>query len=450
MSKTFRPWDVRQNFLLPPSLLDWLPEQHLARFVLEVVEELDLRPIYEPYEKELRGFPPYEPKMMVALLLYGYCMGVTSSRKIERKTQEDVAFRVLAANQSPDHSRISDFRRRHGVHFENLFVQVLKLCVKAGLVKLGHVALDGTKLKANASKHKAMSYERMQKEEQKLRQKVKELLAQAEAVDAEEDARYGKGKRGDELPEELRRAETRLERIRQAKQALEAEAKAAAEEDKREDDDDDAPPPAQDLPSHTVPHTPQGTPTPKAQRNFTDPDSRIMKAGSTFLQAYNAQAAVDCEHQVIVAQALTNQPPDAEHLPALVDRVADNLEGLPRNLSADAGYFSAQNVHWLESVDVEPYIATGRQKHGEEPPKVKGRPPAGLTPRQRMARKLATTRGRDVYRMRKAIVEPVFGQIKEARGIRALLRRGLKAAQQEWALICATHNLLKLFHAAVA
>jgi transposase len=227
MSKTFRPWDVRKDFLLPPSLLDWLPEHHLARFVLEVVEELDLRPIYEPYEKELRGYPPYEPKMMVALLLYAYCMGVTSSRKIERKTQEDMAFRVLAANQSPDHSRISDFRRRHGVHFENLFVQVLKLCVKAGLVKLGHVALDGTKLKANASKHKAMSYERMQKEGQKLREKVKELLAQAEAADAEEEARYGKGKRGDELPEELRRAETRLERIREARQVLEAEARAA-------------------------------------------------------------------------------------------------------------------------------------------------------------------------------------------------------------------------------
>jgi transposase len=449
MSKTFRPWEVRQGFLLPPSLLDWLPEHHLARFILDVVEELDLRPIYETYEKELRGYPPYEPKMMVALLLYAYCAGIISSRKIERKTQEDVAFRVLAANQSPDHSRISAFRRRHGVHFENLFVQVLKLCVKAGLVKLGHVALDGTKLKANASKHKAMSYERMQKEEERLREKVKALLAQAEAADAEEDARYGKGKRGDELPEELRRAETRLQRIREAKKALEAEAKAAVEEDKR-DDDDDGPPPAEDLPHHTVPHTAEGAPTPKAQRNFTDPDSRIMKAGATFVQGFNAQAAVDAEHQVIVAQALTNQPPDAEHLAPLVERMAENVEGLPRHLSADAGYFSAGTVRWVESLDIEPYIATGRQKHGEGPPQVKGRPPAGLTPRQRMARKLATKRGKEVYRMRKAIVEPVFGQIKEARGIRGLLRRGLKAAREEWALICATHNLLKLFHAVAA
>jgi len=450
MSKKYRPWNVQQDFLLPPSLLDWLPEHHLARFVLEVVEELDLGPLYESYEKQLRGYPPYEPKMMVALLLYAYCTGVTSSRKIERKTQEDVAFRVLAANQSPDHSRISEFRRRHGAHFESLFVQMLKLCARAGLVKLGHVALDGTKLKANASKHKAMSYERMKQEEGKLREQVRHLLAQAEAVDAEEDARHGKGKRGDELPEELRRTRERLQRIREARQALEAEAKAAAEADKGKDDDDDAPPPAQDLPGHTVPHTAEGKPTPKAQRNFTDADSRIMKKGASFEQAYNAQAAVDAAHQVIVAQALTNQPPDAEHLPALVDRVAAHLEEVPGKLSADAGYFSAKNVRWLESVGVEPYLATGRQKHGEAPPKVRGRPPAGLTPKERMVRKLATKRGKEVYRMRKAIVEPVFGQIKEARGIRALLRRGLKAAREEWALICATHNLLKLFRATAA
>ncbi|WIG95728.1 IS1182 family transposase [Myxococcus sp. SDU36] len=450
MSKKFRPWNVQQAFLLPPSLLDWLPEHHLARFVLEVVEELDLGPIYESYEKELRGYPPYEPKMMVALLLYAYCTGVTSSRKIERKTQEDVAFRVLAANQSPDHSRISEFRRRHGAHFESLFVQMLKLCARAGLVKLGHVALDGTKLKANASKHKAMSYERMQQEEAKLREQVRHLLAQAEAVDAEEDARHGKGKRGDELPEELRRAQSRLQRIQEARRALEAEAKAATEAGKRKDDDDDAPPSVQDLPSHTVPHTAEGKPTPKAQRNFTDADSRIMKKGASFEQAYNAQAAVDSAHQVIVAQALTNQPPDAEHLPALVDRVVAHLEEVPGKLSADAGYFSAKNVRWLESVGVEPYLATGRQKHGEAPPKVRGRPPSGLTPKERMARKLATKRGKEVYRMRKAIVEPVFGQIKEARGIRALLRRGLKAAREEWALICATHNLLKLFRMTAA
>jgi hypothetical protein len=323
-------------------------------------------------------------------------------------------------------------------------VQVLKLCKKAGLVKLGHVALDGTKMKANASKHKAMSYERMQKEEAHLKEKVKTLLAQAESEDAQEDARYGKGRRGDELPEELRRSASRLLRIRAAKEALETEAKEAS---KRDDDDDESPP--TDLPSHQVPHTKEGVPTPKAQRNFTDAESRIMKQGNTYLQGFNAQAAVDADSQVIVAQALTNQPPDVEHLPALVDRIAEHLEELPRKLSADAGYFSEENVRWTESVGVEPFIATGRGKHGEKPPSVRGRPPLGLTPKERMARKLATHKGKEVYRMRKAIVEPVFGQIKEARGIRALLRRGIEAAPQEWALICATHNLLKL-HAGAA
>jgi transposase len=443
MTKTFRPWNVNQQLVLPPSLLDWVPEDHLARFVLEVIEELDLKPIYAVYEQELRGYPPYEPKMMVALLLYAYATGVTSSRKIERKTQEDVAFRVIAANQSPDHSRIADFRKRHGTHFESLFVQVLKLCQKAGLIKLGHVALDGTKLKANASKHKAMSYERMQQEEKRLREKVKDLLAQAATVDAEEDLRYGKNRRGDELPEELRRAEGRLEKIRAAKLALEEEAKAAAKKD-----DDDLPPAAEDLPSHQVPHTKDGRPTPKAQRNFTDPDSQIMKTGTGFMQAFNAQAAVDAEHQIIIAQALTNQAPDSEHLLPLVDRIAEHLEALPKKLSADAGYFSEKNVDWTRSVDVDPFIAAGRKKHGEDPPIVRGRPPSGMTPKERMARKLATKKGKEVYRMRKAIVEPVFGQIKEARGIRSLLRRGLVAAQEEWAFICATHNLLKLFRAA--
>jgi transposase len=446
VTKTFRPWNVKQELLLPPSLLDWLPEEHLARFVLEVVEELDLKPIYAVYERELRGFPPYEPKMMVALLLYAYATGVTSSRRIERKTQEDVAFRVIAANQSPDHSRIADFRKRNGTHFENLFVQVLKLCQKAGLIKLGHVALDGTKLKANASKHKAMSYERMQQEEERLREKVKNLLAQAATVDAEEDLRYGKNRRGDELPEELRRAEGRLEKIRAAKLALEEEAKAAAKKE-NDDDDDDLPPVVEDLPSHQVPHTKEGTPTPKAQRNFTDPDSRIMKTGTGFMQGFNGQAAVDAEHQIIVAQALTNQAPDCEHLLPLVDRIAEHLEALPKKLSADAGYFSEKNVDWTSSVGVDPYIAAGRKKHGEDPPIARGRPPAGMTPKERMARKLATKKGKEVYRMRKAIVEPVFGQIKEARGIRSLLRRGLAAAQEEWAFICATHNLLKLFRA---
>jgi len=443
--KTYRPWNLKQGFLLPPSLLDWLPEEHLARFVLDVMDEVDLSRVYASYEKELRGYPPHEPKMMMALLIYGYATGVVSSRKIEQKTIEDVAFRVIAGNQSPDHTRISEFRRRHGEEFEDLFLQVLKLCRKAGLVRLGHVAIDGTKVKANASKHKAKSYERMKADEETLKQKVKVLVGQAEAVDAEEDRKYG-NRRGDELPDELKRATTRLKKIQEAKKALESEARAAAEKEKKDDDDE----PPNQLPSHQVPHDEAGMPTPKAQRNFTDPDSRIMKAGRDFVQGYNAQAAVDSECQIIVAQALTNQPADMRHLPAVVERIEENLKSSPDKVTADAGYYSERNTAWLEAKGIDAYIATGRMKHGDSPPIVRGRPPKGQSPKERMARKLATKKGKDVYRMRKAIVEPVFGQIKGARGIRSFLRRGLEAVKQEWALICCTHNLLKLFRAAQA
>lgn len=441
--KTYRPWNLKQGFLLPPSLLDWLPENHLARFVLDLMEEVDLRRVYASYEKELRGYPPHEPKMMMALLIYGYATGVVSSRKIEQKTIEDVAFRVIAGNQSPDHSRISEFRRRHGEVFEDLFLQILKLCRKAGLVKLGHVAIDGTKVKANASKHKAKSYERMKTDEEVLKQKVKALIEQAESVDAEEDRKYGH-RRGDELPEELQRTTTRLKKIQEAKKALEREALLAAEK-KKNDDDDDGPP--NQLPSHQVPHDEAGLPTPKAQRNFTDADSRIMKAGRDFIQGYNAQAAVDAQCQIIVAQTLTNQPPDTQHLPAVVEKIEENLNSRPDKVSADAGYFSEKNTAYLEAKGIDAYIATGRMKHGDSPPIVRGRPPLGQSPKERMARKLATKKGKNVYRMRKAIVEPVFGQIKGARGIRSFLRRGLQSVKQEWALICCTHNLLKLFRA---
>lgn len=447
MSKRFRSWNLEQDFLLPPSLLEWLPENHLARFVLEVVDELDLSKIYETYEKELRGRPPHDPRMMVALLIYGYATGVVSSRKIEQKTIEDIAFRVIAGNQSPDHTRISEFRRIHGAAFQSFFVQVLKVCRKAGLVKLGHVAVDGTKMKANASKHKAMSYERMKKEEEELNRQVKQLMDEAEAVDAAEDAQY-KRRRGDELPAELQRAEARVKKIREAKEAMEEEAKAAR---KGKDDNDDLPPstPSTQLPTHQMPHDDEGKPTPKAQRNFTDSDSRIMKMGGTFEQAYNGQIAVDSKHQIIVAQAVTNQPPDVQHLAAVVEQIQSNIQTLPRCVTADAGYFSENNVENLETQGIDAYIATGRMKHGEAPPIVRGRPPLGLSPRGRMARKLRTKKGRELYRMRKAIVEPVFGQMKAARGIRSLLRRGMDAARQEWAFICTTHNILKMFRLGV-
>ena len=343
MSKTYRPYHPDQAYLLPPSPRDWLPEGHLAYFILDLVAELDLRPIFDHYERELRGYPPHHPQMMVALLLYAYAVGVPSSRKIERRTHEDIAFRVIAGGTHPDHTRISEFRRIHLESLERLFVQVLQLCAKAKLVKLGHIAIDGTKIKANASKHKAMSYKRMKAEEAKLVAKVRALLKAAEDADTQEDGAYGAGVRGDELPEELRRTEDRLRRIREAKAALEAEAKANHErkEAARSNDDDDQEGGqggrSGDLPRHKVPAYADGTPKPHAQRNFTDPDSRILKDGSGYIQGFNAQAAVDSEAQVIVAHAVTNQPPDTEHFAPMLDRIAETCGRLPRDLSADAG-----------------------------------------------------------------------------------------------------------------
>jgi transposase len=449
VKKTYRPYEPKQSFLLPPSPLDWLPEGHLARFVLDVVERLNLSAINAYYEREQRGYPPHHPTMMVALLLYGYCVGVPSSRKIEKRTHEDVAFRVIAGNTHPDHTCISEFRRIHLAALAELFVQVLRLCQKAGLVKLGHVALDGTKMKASASKHKAMSYERMKKDDEKLKQKIAELLRAAEQADAEEDAQYGKGRRGDELPEELQRAEGRREKIQTLMAELEAEAaeqREAAKESSSNDDDDDAPPPSgpAPLPSHKIPTTSDGTPTPKAQRNFTDADSRIMKTGDGFIQGYNCQAAVDEEHQIIVAQAVTNQSPDVEHLIPMIDRVVFNCGEAPINLSADTGYMSEANLVGAYQRGVDPHIATGRRKHGEPPPTVRGRPPADLTLKESMARKLTTKRGAAVYSRRKVIAEPPFGHIKHVRGFRQFLLRGLAKVSGEWSLISLTHNLLKL------
>lgn len=453
MSKTFRPYAPEQSELLPPSPREWLPSDHVAYFILDVVKELDLSALMARYEEELRGYPPYHPRMMVALLLYAYCVGVASSRRIERRTHEDIAFRVIAAGQHPDHTVISEFRRKHLDVLSSLFTQVLALCMKAGLVKLGHVALDGTKLKANASKHKAMSYDRMKEQERQLASKVEELLKAAEAADATEDKLYGKNKHGDELPAELKRAETRLARIREAKAALEAEAKAAraaAEKEKMRDEDDPPPAGPTPLPSHQVQSEPDGSPKPKAQRNFTDAESRIQKTKDGFVQGYNAQAAVDDAHQVIVAQALTNQPPDVEHFTPMLEQMVENCGTTPAIVSADAGYFSEENLTRAAELGTDAYIATGRLKHGDVEPPVRGRAPEGMTPKQWMNRRLRTKEGRAVYSRRKAIAEPPFGQIKHARGFRQLLLRGLEKARGEWALICTTHNLLKLYRAAAA
>lgn len=445
----FRPYDPDQMLLLPPSMRDWLPDGHLAYFILDVVGELDLSEIYGAYDGSKGGQPPFDPAMMTGLLLYAYCVGTVSSRKIEKATYEQVPFRVLTADQHPDHDTIAEFRRRHIEALSSLFVQVLQICRQAGLVKLGHVAPDGTKMRANASKHKAMSYGRMDARITELQQQIRQLLDDAEATDQAEDARYGQGKRGDELPAELRFRRQRLQRIREAKTALEAEAKrkAACEQAHRDEENRRRREQGEKPKSYRKP--PKDTPDDKAQRNFTDPDSRIMKDGASksFEQCYNAQAAVDGQAQVIVAADVTQQANDKEQLEPMVSQMKENLAGaMPRKLSADSGYFSEANVTYVEGEGVDGHIATGRQKHGEKPaPAPRGRIPKEASASDRMARKLRTKKGRETYRHRKEIVEPVFGQTKSCRGLRTFLLRGTGKVRAEWRLMCLGHNLLKLF-----
>ena len=428
MSKVFRPYEPEQMLLMPASLQEWLPKDHLAYFISDVVEQLDLSAIVSRYEEE-KGYPPYHPVMMVKVLLYAYCIGVPSSRKIEKRLEEDIAFRVLAANNTPDFRTISDFRKEHLKALAALFVQVLKLCQKAGLVRLGHVSIDGTKMKANASKHKAMSYKRMKEEEARLEAEVQELLRKARAADEEEDRTYGKGKRGDELPDELAFRESRLKKIREARAALEAEARAKAEQEGKK--------------ASVVPED-------KAQRNFTDPESGIMPAagGKHFEQAYNAQAAVDSTSQVIVAAEVTDQPSDREQAAPMMEQVKANTGSLPREMSADAGYFSSDAVKDLSAAGVDAYIPMDKMHHThrlEAAPL--GRIPKGLSIADMMRRKLRTKRGRKRYGLRKELAEPVFGQIKQARGFRQFLLRGREKVEGEWQLICTGHNVLKLFRA---
>jgi transposase len=422
--KTFRPYDPDQMLLMPPSLSDWVPEDHLARFVSDLVDTLDLSAIEDTYPEE-RGYPPYHPCMMVKVLLYAYCTGTYSSRRIAERLVDSVAYRYLAAGNEPDFRTISDFRKRHEKALSGLFEQVLKVCRASGLVRLGRVALDGTKIKANASKHKAMSYGRMRDQESVLRKEIQALLRRAEATDRDEDRRYGAGARGDELPQELARRETRLKKIREAKAALEEEARDKAVAEGK--DPKEAKPPDQ------------------AQRNFTEPESRIQKTRDGFIQGYNAQVAVDDLFQVIVAQHVTSAAADVHQMEPAIDSVEKVLKDRPQAVLADAGYWSEQNVQTLKNKQIDPFIAPERQKHADPlGPSPRGRPRADLTPRQRMARKLRTWKGRKTYSQRKEIVEPVLGQIKQARGFRQFLRRGLDRVGHEWALICTAHNLLKL------
>jgi len=506
--------------------MEWLPPDHLVHFLLDVVEELDLSEIESVIQgKDHRGKRPFPPRMMVGLLLYGYSVRVFSSRKLESATYEDLGFRVLCGGHHPDHSTINSFRKTYLRQLSGLFLQVLRMCQESGLVKLGHIALDGTKMQANASKHKAMSHAVMKRREEELNKEIAELLENAESTDEKEDEKYGKDKRGDELPAELQLKEKRRKKIREAREALEAQAAMAHAEHKRElaekrvhkavqapvDDraaeekkasrgeeiakeaaaraiekakqrvenaekeaaaarseaqdraqcceataalkgledarrdfekatnlvSPTAGDAADELPEHRVGFDRQGDPEAKAQRNFTDPDSKIMRAGGGYLQGYNCQAAVDEDFQIIVGQGLTNQPPDQEHLRPMLNQVLDNV-GTPERFTADAGYWSADNAEYCEAKDVDAYISPSRK------PSSSDEEIDDTECREKMLSKVSTTEGKAIYGRRKAVAEPPFGQIKEARGFRRFLLRGIEQTRGEWGLLCTVHNLLKL------
>jgi transposase len=429
MAKTYRPYVPEQDLLLPPSLREWLPEDHLAYFVSDLVDHLDLSAITAVYEDEERGYPPYHPIMLTKVLIYAYCVGVFSSRKIQRRLVEDIGFRVLAASNTPDFRTIADFRKTHLAALKGFFEQVLQVARDLGTLRIGRVALDGSKVKANASKHKAMSYGRLREKRQQLRDEVQQLLAQAEAVDAAEDAEYGPDRRGDELPAELQRRESRLKRIREATRALKARAKEEAA--------------AKGQPVESA------KPDPKAQYNFTDPESRIMKGPDGFVQAYNVQVAVD-DQQLIIGQAVTQETNDKKQLLPMISTIEQQAGAAPPQLLADAGYCSDENLTAIADTTIDAYISTRKSTHGERPgPCPRGPLPKTATIVDRMARKLHTKTGAAVYAARKGIVEPVIGQIKHARGFRQFLLRGFEKVQGEWSLVCTTHNILKLYRLCV-
>src|SRR6266568_4929316 len=399
MAKTYRSYLPEQDLLLPPSLREWLPDDHLVYLVSDVVDQLNLSAIESVYEEDDRGQPPYHPRMMTKILLYGYCVGVFSSRKIQKRLVEDVAFRVLAAGNQPDFRTISDFRKLHLKALEELFQQMLRLTLETG---------------------------RMDETEKRLREEVRKLLGQAEAADKEEDQRYGRDRRGDELPEELQRRETRIARIREAKRALEERAREQA----RSEGEDPK----------------KAQPAPKAQYSFTDPESRILKGSDGFVQGYNTQIAVEPLFQLIVGQRVTQAANDKQQMVPLVETIEEQSGQTPEGVLADSGYCSDENLKYLKKRKIEGFVATGKQKHNERREPCKPGPlPKGASRVERMERKLQTQAGAAVYSTRKFIVEPVFGQIKQARGFRQFLLRGLEKVRGEWALLCMTHNILK-FH----
>jgi transposase len=460
MSKTFRAWNIEAPMLLPLTVQDFVDKKHLATFVLNVVrDELDLAKILACYSSE-KGQPPFHPVMMTALLLYGYCCGIYSSRRLAKACAERVDFMSIVGLDVPDFRTIADFRKRHLRHLQALFLQVLKLCDKAGLVKLGHVAVDGSKIKANASKHKAMSYERMEDRAKELEAEVDNWFAAAEAADAEEDKLYGHDKRGDELPDWVADKQKRAEKIRAAKAELEAEARAAAEEEGKTRAEAEEKRKAEGRKKPGKPAAPPSPePDPKAQKNFTDPQSRIMKSKDGFVQAYNGQITVDAQAQIIVAQDVTQCAADSGQLIPMIDAVEANLGRKPEQASADSGYCSETNLEAMEQRNIDAYVATGRAKHAttaatEDEPATRAADAAGAassdqepsppTRVEAMREKIKSGGHASPYRLRKQLPEPVFGQIKQARGFRQFLLRGVEKVRGEWALVCTAHNLLKL------
>lgn len=516
-NKSYRPWLPDHPRLLPTDLRSWLPEDHLVWFVLELVQRVDISPIERRIQaKDPRGTTPYDPRMMTALLIYAYAVGVFSSRRIERATYEDVAFRLVTGDQQPDHDTIATFRRENLAEFRELFVQVLRLAATMGLVTFGVLGLDGVKILANASKHQAMSYDRMKKEVERLTKEIDQLLARAEQMDGDEQARFGDGRLAD-LPAEIARRRDRKTKIEAAMAALEAEARAAriaelreqeqhheqkaadetldatsrkraatlgrkrkaareelegqagstqgAEDEDEDQDDEGSGGGPSDLPEHRVQHNTDGTPKDHAQRNFTDPESRIMcRDGDHVVQAYNAQALVDNDHHIVVSSDVGNQPPDAEYLKPMLERANVNIAqagifwSATIPATADAGYYSEANVAAAEALGFDPYIAPERMRRSRpelapvgtgpppcEPSGVPPGPPTPMNAKEAMRAKLQTTEGARIYGLRKTTPEPVFGQILEVRGFRRFLLRGLEKVRGEWSLVTMTHNVLKLW-----
>ncbi len=431
--------------MFPEDLNEWLPKNHPVHFVNEVVRNLDLSAIYDSYD-ELRGNPPYDPRLMVKIWIYAYMKGVRSSRKIETALYEDVGFRYLSANQQPDHWTISQFRKRHHKALGALLKQTVKMAQKVNLVKLKHVSIDGTKIKANASKHSAMSYAYMEKEEKRLMEEIEQALRESDEIDRLEDIEFGDAA-GWELPDELATPAKRLKAIKEAKAALEQEAreKRAKEHETRRKEAESK---GKTYKPRTRPE--DAKPKPKDQRNFTDPESRIMiSSDKAFIQSYNAQAAVDAETHIIVAADLDNQANDSGYLPGMVEQVETNTGMKPQELSADAGYYSRKNVDYVQSLGIEAFIPPNKIKHSQwrtQKPIV-GRIPEDASPRYLMQRKLRTKRGRARYKLRQTSVEPVFGHIKEQMGLRQFLLRGKEKTRSMWKLACAAHNLWKLYWA---